>query len=138
MQKEIRNYVLCCSTCQQAKVETRVPAGLLHPLPIPSHVWEDICMDFIKAMPPTQGYSMIMVVINRLNKFAHFMALKHDYNSRSVAKVFVQHVVKLHGFPKSIVLDRDKVFISKFWQQLFKLQGTNLAMSSAYHPETDG
>jgi len=95
-------------------------------------------MDFIKAMPPTQGYSMIMVVINRLNKFAHFMALKHDYNSRSVAKVFVQHVVKLHGFPKSIVLDRDKVFISKFWQQLFKLQGTNLAMSSAYHPETDG
>lgn len=62
------------------------------------------------------------------------MALKHDFDSRKVAEAFVQHVVKLHCFPKSIVLDRDQIFISKVWQQLFKLQGTKLAMSSARHP----
>jgi len=95
-------------------------------------------MDFITSLPPTQGYSVIVVVIDRLTKFAHFLPLKPDFNARYVAKVFVNNIVKLHGFSKSIVSDRDKVFISRFWQQLFKMQGTTLAMSSAYHREMNG
>ena len=95
-------------------------------------------MDFITALPPANSYTVVMVVVDRLSKFAHFIPLKSDYNSKQVAEAFVNHIVKLHGFPKSIVSDRDKVFISHFWQQLFKLQGTSLAMSSSYHPQTDG
>jgi transposase-like protein len=64
--------------------------------------------------------------------------MKTDYNSKSVAEAFMHNVVKLHGMPKSIVSDRDKVFTSAFWQHLFKLQGTTLAMTSAYHPQSDG
>ncbi|XP_057746886.1 uncharacterized protein LOC130966135 [Arachis stenosperma] len=138
MHKDTRKYVQNCVICQQAKAETTKPAGLLQPLPIPHQVWDDICMDFITSLPPSHGYSVIMVVIDRLTKFAHFIALRRDFDSKTVSDAFIKHIVKLHGFPKSIVSDRDKVFISKFWQQLFHAQGTTLAMSSAYHPQTDG
>ncbi|MCI11779.1 transposon Tf2-1 polyprotein, partial [Trifolium medium] len=73
-----------------------------------------------------------------LTKYGHFLPLKTDYSSRTVAEAFMNNIVKLHGIPKSIVSDRDKVFTSSFWQHLFKLQGTSLAMSSAYHPQSDG
>jgi len=138
MQKHIREYVLNCSICQKAKSETKLPAGLLQPLSVPSQIWKAICMDFFTSLPLSQGFSVIMVIIDRLTKFAHFLPLKHDFTSKSVAEVFVKNVIKLHGFPRIIVSDRDKVFISKFWQQLFRLQGTILVMSSTYHPETDG
>ncbi|MCH91013.1 transposon Tf2-1 polyprotein, partial [Trifolium medium] len=138
MKNDITTFVKNCSICQQAKHSTTLPAGLLSPLPIPSQVWEDIAMDFITGLPMSCGYTVILVVVDRLTKFGHFIPLKSDYDSRSVAEVFVQNIVKLHGIPKSIVSDRDKVFTSKFWQHLFKLQGTTLAMSSAYHPQSDG
>lgn len=110
----------------------------MQPLPIPEQVWEDIAMDFITGLPPSSGFIVIMVVVDRLSKYARFMPLKSDYSSKTLAEAFMHNVVKLHGMPKSIVSDRDKVFTSKFWQHLFQLQGTTLAMSSAYHPQTDG
>jgi len=94
-------------------------------------------MDFITGRPNANGCTMIMVVVDRLSKYAYFASLKVDYNSAQVAKLFLNTVMKLHGFPKSIVFDRDKIFISQFWKQLFKLSGTSLAMSSAYHPQSD-
>lgn len=79
-----------------------------------------------------------MVVVKRLTKYAHFMATKSDYTSKSVAEAFMNNVVKLHGMPKSIVSDRDKVFTTAFWKHLFKLQGNTLAMCSSYHPRSYG
>ena len=72
-------------------------------------------MDFITALPPANIYTVIMVVVDLLSKFAHFIPLKNDYTNKKVAEAFINHVVKLHGFPKSIVSDRHKVFISHFW-----------------------
>jgi len=95
-------------------------------------------VDFITGLPMSFGYTVILVVVDLLTKYAHFMPLKTEYTSKSVAEVFMNNVVKLHDMPKSIVSDRDKVFTSRFWQQLFELQGTALAMRSAYHPQTDG
>ena len=95
-------------------------------------------MDFITGLPLVKGFSVIMVIIDRLSKYAHFLPLKADYSSKSVADTFMNNLVKLHGIEKSIVSDRHKIFTSLFWQQLFKLQGTTLAMSSVYHPQTDG
>ncbi|PNY16671.1 retrotransposon-related protein, partial [Trifolium pratense] len=138
MKQDITEYVQKCVVCQQAKTTNTSPAGLLQPLPIPAQVWEDIAMDFITGLPPSSGYTTIMVIVDRLTKYAHFIPMKSDYSSKSVAEAFMHNIVKLHGMPKSIVSDRDKVFTSSFWQQLFKLQGTSLAMSSAYHPQSDG
>ena len=95
-------------------------------------------MDFIEGLPISNGHSVIMVVVDHLSKYAYFIPLKHPFTAASIAKIFVANVVRLHGIPTSIVSDRDKVFISSFWQILFQLQGTQLCMSSSYHPETDG
>lgn len=84
------------------------------------------------------GFTVIMVVVDRLLKYGHFAPLRTDYSSLTVTETFIQIVVKLHGFLKTIVSDRDKVFTSKFWRHLFRLSGTTLAMSSAYHSNPIG
>lgn len=84
------------------------------------------------------GVDTIMVVVDRMTKYAHFFALKHPYTAKEVATAFVKEVVKLHGFPNTIVSDKDRVFISTFWTELFRMAGTKLRYSSAYHPQMDG
>jgi len=106
----------------------------LNPLPIPNQVWDDIALDFITHLPLSRGYTSIMVVVDGLSKFAHLISLKNSFTSKIVADAFTNIVAKIHGFPKSIVSDRDRVFISSFLQQNFKSQGTILKMSSSYHP----
>ncbi|WVZ17903.1 hypothetical protein V8G54_010885 [Vigna mungo] len=86
MQQRIRKFVRECQIFQQAKVQQALPAGLLQPLPIPVHVWDDIAMDFITCLPVSHGYSTIMVVIDRLSKFGHFIPLKAEYSSKIVAE----------------------------------------------------
>lgn len=111
---------------------------MLQPLPIPSQVWEDLSLDFITGLPSSQGYTVIPVVVDRFSKGAHFSALPTHHTAYKVAWLFFDIVCKLHGFPRSLVFDRDLIFISGFWQELFCLFGTKLRMSTAYHPQTDG
>ncbi|CAM8957386.1 unnamed protein product [Rhodiola kirilowii] len=95
-------------------------------------------MDFITQLPKSHGLSAIMVVTDRLTKYAHFIGLPGGFTAESVARSFVKEICRLHGLPTKIVSDRDPVFMSRFWRDLFKLQDTTLATSSAYHPQTDG
>jgi hypothetical protein len=95
-------------------------------------------MDFIDGLPKSEGKDVIMVVVDRFNKYAHFMSLSHPYSAPTVAKIFIDNMYKLHGLPTSVVTNRDPVFLSKFWKELFTIQGVNLLFSSAYHPQTDG
>lgn len=110
------------------------PSGLLQPLPIPERVWQDISMDFIEGLPKSEGYSVILVVVDRLTKFAHFIPIKHPYTALSIAKIFLDTIVKMHGLPKSIVSDRDPIFVSNFWKELFKLYKVDLNLTTTYHP----
>ena len=86
------------------------------------------------SLPKSHGYEVILVVVDRLTKYVHFVALSYPYTVARVAAGFMRDIFKFHGMPQSIVCDRDVVFTSRFWAELFKLQGTDLAMSSAYHP----
>lgn len=138
MQKRIRDFVRACDVCQRQKYAATTPGGLLQPLPIPNAIWEDLSIDFITGLPKSRGFEAVLVVVDRLSKYSHFILLKHPYTAKSVAELFVKEVVRLHGIPSSIISDRDPIFVSHFWRELFKLQGTQLKMSSAYHPETDG
>ncbi|GAU10042.1 hypothetical protein TSUD_272800 [Trifolium subterraneum] len=138
MQKDVRNYVRACDVCQRQKYSATSPAGLLQPLHIPNNVWEDLSLDFITGLPKSKGYEAVLVVVDRLSKYSHFILLKHPYAAKSIAELFVKEVVRLHGIPNSIISGRDPLFVSHFWMELFKLQGTKLNMSSAYHPESDG
>ena len=134
MKQDIRNFVVECEVCQCNKGETVKSPGTLQPLPIPPAIWKDISMDFITGLPKSGNKSVIMVVVDRLSKYAHFCALHHPFTASTVAQIFMDQVFKLHGMPNSIVSDRDPTFTSNFWQELFKLQGTQLHLSSAYHP----
>jgi hypothetical protein len=103
-----------CEVCQRAKTTTLAPAGLLQPLPIPCQVWEDISLDFIEGHPSSHDKDSLLVVVDRLSKYAHFFALSHPFSIKTITEKFVEHIVKLHGMPKSIVSDCDPIFISKF------------------------
>lgn len=117
---------------------TPTTGRLLQPLLIPNQVWDEITMDFIKAPTKVGGCDTVLVMVNRLTKYPHFIGLQNPFAPKSVASVFIREVVRLHGFPSLIVSDRDKIFVSNFWKEMFRPQGTTLLCSMAYHPQTDG
>jgi hypothetical protein len=104
-----------CLVCQQNKVETIKTPGLLQPLAIPSQRWEEVSMDFITGLLKSEGKTVIMVIVDRLTKYAHFCALSHPFKASTVATAFMETVQKLHGNPKIIVSDRDSIFTGHFW-----------------------
>ena len=139
MKHEIEDYARTCDVCQKNKPDNQKKGGLLHPLPVPSKAWEHIAMDFVTKLPRTaRGYSAIMVVVDRLSKQVHLIPTKDESTAAQTAQVFLDRIYSQHGMPLSIVSDRDSKFTAHFWEKLMELLGTDLKMSSARHPETDG
>ena len=138
MKSDIKAFVASCSTCQQAKPDRSKYPSLLQPLPVPPSAWQIISMDFIEGLPKSKGKSCILVVVDKFTKYSHFLGLSHPFTAADIAEVFFDNIYKLHGLPDSIVSDRDRIFTSTFWQELFKLVRVSLRMSTSYHPQTDG
>ncbi|GJT25897.1 putative nucleotidyltransferase, ribonuclease H [Tanacetum coccineum] len=139
MKKDIAVYVSECLTCAKVKAEHQRPSGLLQQPEIPEWKWENITMDFIIKLPRTSsGHDAIWVVVDRLTKSAHFIAIREDFSTEKLAKVYLDRIVARHGVPVSIISDRDARFTSRLWQTFQKALGTRLDMSTAYHPQTDG
>jgi len=136
--KDVQNFKRDYLICQQNKYSTQKPFGLLQPLPIPQNVWEDISMNFITYLLLVKGKTTIWIIVNRLSKYSHFIALPAQVSAASLATTFLAEIYRLHGMTRTIVSDRDRLFISRFWSELFRLHGTTLAYSSSYHPQTDG
>lgn len=138
LKRAVEDFVRQCSICQHAKHEQSHPGGKLQPLPIPQEPWQEITMDFVEGLPKSDGYDAIMVVVDRLTKYAHFVPLRHPFNAAQVARSFWDNIIRLHGVPHSIVSDRDKVFTSTMWREILNAAGTKLLYSTAYYPQTDG
>ena len=136
---EVKAYVSSCLACQRNKPSNAVPAGLLQPLEIPDNPWDCVSMDFVVQLPRTaRGFDAIFVVVDKLTKYAHFIPTTTDVTADTTARLFFDNIFTYHGLPIKIVSDRDAKFTSNFWQGLFALLGTKLAMSTAFHPQTDG
>lgn len=127
-----------CETCQQAKGEHGRTPGLLQPLPVPLQAWHTVSLDFIEGLPKSGKFDTILVVIDKFTKFAKFVPLSHPFSALTVAQAFLTNVYEVFGMPKVIISDRDRIFTSTLWQELFKLSDVKLNMSSSYHPKTDG
>lgn len=138
MKKQVKCQLQHCQVCIQAKPERVKYPGLLQPLPVPEGAWQTITMDFLEGLPKSERYNCILVVVDKFSKYAHFVPLTHPFTAETVATAFMKNIYKLHGMPRVIVSDRDKIFTSQFWEYLFTKSGTELHMSSAYHPQSDG
>jgi hypothetical protein len=137
MHEDVRRYVSCCNTCSRVKSSRLKHQGLLKPLAVPDCRWRDISVDFIVDLPLSKGCTNIMVVVCRLSKMFHAVACDNITAPR-VAELFLHHIWKLHGLPSTIVSDRGTQFTSAFWDELTKRLGTKAALSTAFHPQTDG
>ncbi|GJR33934.1 putative reverse transcriptase domain-containing protein [Tanacetum coccineum] len=137
--KDIALYVSKCLTCSKIKVEHQKPSGLLQKPKISEWKWENITMDFIAKLPRTSsGHDVIWVIVDRLTKFAHFLAVREDYKTERLARLYINEIVARHGMLVSIISDHDSHFTSGFWQSLQKALGTQLDLSTTYHPQIDG
>ena len=128
MKADIKAFVRECDVCQRIESKTFAPAALLQPLEIPTTPWTDVSLDFVEGLPKSQGFEVILVVVDRLTKYVHFVPISHPYSTAKVVSLYMQYIFKLHDMPAFIVSDRDATFTSLFWSELFRLQGTNLAM----------
>ncbi|GJR12157.1 putative reverse transcriptase domain-containing protein [Tanacetum coccineum] len=139
MKVEIATYISKCLTCAKVKAECQKPLGLLVQPVIPVWKWENITMDFVTKLPKTtSGQDTIWVIIDRLTKSAHFLPMKETDSIEKLTRQYLKEVVSRHGVPVSIISDRDIKFTSHFWKSLNEALGTQLDMSMAYHPQTDG
>lgn len=136
MQSQVRSFVRECVICQRNKYDTAASPSLLQPLEIPNRFWHTISMEFIEGLPKSDGFTNILVVVDKLSKFGHFIPLKHPYST--VSKAFLDNITKLYGMPSKIIFDRDPIFLSSFCKDLFKSHHTFLSYSTAYHPQSDG
>jgi len=139
MGKDTEEYVASCDLCQRNKPSTQKPYGLLQSIPPTAAKWKDISMDFMVKLPKTKkGYDAVIVFVDRFTKAIRIEPMKETDGAVQVAHIFFKTVFRHHGIPHQIICDRDARFTSNFWKELMRLTETKVAMSTAYHPQTDG
>ncbi|GKF01567.1 putative reverse transcriptase domain-containing protein, partial [Tanacetum coccineum] len=139
MKADIATYVSKYLTYARVKAEHQRPSGLLVQPEIPEWKWDSITMDFItKLSKSSHGFDTIWVIMDRLTKSAHFLPMRENDPLDKLARLYLNNIVARHGIPASIICDRDGRFTSNFCRSFKKALGTDISMSTAYHPETDG
>ena len=144
MKGKIARFIQKCGDCQRNKHSTHAPYGNSQPMPLPQEPWDDISMDFVTGLPPSEDkvtgikYNAILVIVDRLTKYAEMIPFRNNYTAQHLGRIILDRLVRHHGMPKTIVSDRDKLFTSNYWTTLLAEMGIKRKLSTAYHPETDG
>ncbi|KAI2654685.1 Transposon Tf2-9 polyprotein [Labeo rohita] len=135
LRRDVQEYVKACNI---SKTINAPSTGELQPLPVPKRPWTHISLDFVTGLPESQGKNTILTIVDRFSKAVHLVALSGLPSAKTTAELILEHVVRLHGFPKHIVADRGPQFTAKFWQAFCRLVGTTSSLSSGFHPQTNG
>ena len=114
MSIDVKRFVVSCEICQKAKPKKHAPIGLLQPLPIPERPFETVTMDFISELPESNGYNSILVIVDKLTKFATIIPTHNTIDELETAQLFFSHIVSKYGLPRQIVSDRDSRWTSTF------------------------
>ena len=138
LSSDVKTFVAACDVCARSKNTHRPPAGLLHPLAIPSRPWSHIAVDFVTGLPPSEGHDTILTIIDRFSKAVHYVPLTKLPSASEMANLLSLHVVRLHGIPLDIVSDRGPQFTSKVWQAFCRGIGATVSLTSGYHPQSNG
>ena len=134
-----RRYVESCVACRTSKASNLRTGGLLQPLIIPTRRWESVSLDFITSLPVTSnGNDSILVIVDSLSKMAHFVPTNSKISALETVELLADRLVRYHGIPKVLISDRDPRFVSEVYRQMCKRFSIKRAMSSAYHPQSDG
>lgn len=139
MKKDLENaYIPGCVQCQHNKAPTSKPAGPLHSLPVPDARFTCVALDFVGPLPEDEGFDYLLTITDRLGADIRLIPCKKDISAERCAALFFDSWYCENGLPLELILDRDKLFISRFWSALHKLTGIKVKLSSAFHPQTDG
>ena len=138
MATDIEAFCRSCGKCQTNKTNMLKPQGFLHSLPIPDKLWQSVGMDFMGPLPRSLGNDYLLVIIDWLTSQVHLVPTTTWVTAKEVVWLFLKEVMRLHGVPELIVLDRNTKFMSTFWRELHRHMGTKLLMSTAFHPQMDG
>ena len=143
MRANVEKYVQRCDICMSSKAQKHKPYGSMQSLPVPSHKWKDLSMDFVTGLSKSKDwrgveYDSILVIVDRLTKMVHYEPAFTTLDAEQLAKVLIEAVIKYHGLPDSIVTDRGSLFTSKFWSSLCYYLTIKRRLSTAFHPQTDG
>lgn len=138
MSRDIKRYVSTCDICQKSKPRRHGPVGLLQPIPIPSQPFEVVTMDFIPELPTSEGYDNVLVIVDKLTKYAIFIPTTVHVTEKETAKLFFEHVITHYGIPRQVITDRDTRWRGDFWKEICTLMGMKRSLTTAYHPQADG
>ena len=138
MYNHVKSYVTTCDACALGKAPRHLQHGELSPLPVPSGPWKSISCDFVVDLPLSNGYDSLLVFVDRFTKMIHLVPCLKTTDAPGFARMYLDHVVRLHGIQDSLVSDRGSIFTSHFWSSLSNMMNMKQKLSTAYHPQTDG
>lgn len=136
--RDTEAYVKGCAVCQRTKPSRQRPHGLLQPLEVADVPWSSVSMDFIEPLPPSNGFDSILVIVDRLTKFAIFIPTHTTLTAAGLADLIFDRLICEHGYPRSIVSDRGSKFTSDLWRGVTAVLDISLRLSTSFHPQTDG
>src|SRR5882757_4997454 len=138
MSRDIKQYVSTCNICKKAKPQRHTPIGLLQPIPIPSQPFEVVLMDFIPELPLSNGFDNILVIVDKLTKYAIFIPTTNTITEVGTAELFFHHIISKFYILRQVIMDRDIRWQGEFWKEICNRMGMTRSLTTAYHPQADG